>query len=149
MPVPETGGNVVVKKKGEAGGSPSDEELQRVSDMRRRLLQVRSRRVYPLRDDKIITAWNGLMIETYAHAYTVLKDQAYLRAATKAAEFLLEHMRRPDGGLYRVYRNGKAKYPAYLADYAFLTRGLLSLHRAGGDERWLTESQARSSGIVQ
>ena len=138
-PVPETGGNAVVKKPSDTSDiGPSPDELTRLKDMRRRLLEVRSRRVYPLRDDKIITSWNGLMIETYAYAYRVLKDPAYRRTAEAAAEFVLEHMRRPDGGFYRVYRNGNAKYPAYLEDYAFLARGLLSLHRAGNGERWLT-----------
>ena len=142
-PVPETGGNAVVKKRrGTSDIAPSPDELRRLKDMRQRLLEVRSRRVYPLRDDKIITSWNGLMIETYAYAFRVLKDQAYQRTAEAAAEFVLEHMQAPDGGFYRVYRNGRAKYPAYLEDYAFLARGLLSLHRAGNDERWLTAGKA-------
>ena len=142
-PVPETGGNAVVKKQTASPDiGPTPDELRRLKEMRRLLLEVRSRRVYPLRDDKIITSWNGLMIETYAYAYRVLKDQAYLRTAEAAAEFVLEHMRRPDGGLYRVYRNGGAKYPAYLEDYAFLSRGLLSLYRAGNEERWLSVGEA-------
>ncbi len=149
-PVPETGASAVVKKQTafpDIGLSP--DELRRLKEMRRRLLEVRSRRVYPLRDDKIITSWNGLMIETYAYAYRVLKDQAYLRTAEAAAEFVLEHMRRPDGGFYRVYRNGIAKYPAYLEDYAFLSRGFLGLHRAGKEERWLSASKAVADQMLR
>ena len=148
-PVPDTGGNVIVKKPSTADIRPTPSQLQRLKDMRRRLLEIRGGRVYPLRDDKIITSWNGLMIETYAYAYRVLKDRQYRRAAEAAAAFVLEHMRRSDGGLYRVYRNGNAKYPAYLEDYAFLARGLLSLHGSVNEERWLAAGKSVADQMLR
>src|SRR6476469_7556069 len=97
---------------------------------RSKLLAVRDRRPAPLRDDKVLTSWNGLMIAAYADGYRVLKDARYRQAAEKAADFLLATLRAPDGRLLRTYRAGRAKLAAYLEDYAFLAHGLLRLHAA-------------------
>ena len=110
--------------------------------LRKRLLDARENRPGPLCDDKIITAWNGLMIAAYADAYRVLKNEAYRRAAEKCAEFLLTRLREPGGRLLRTYRAGQARLPAYIEDYAFLVHGLFRLHAATGESRWL--DQARS-----
>ena len=101
----------------------------------------------PLRDDKVLTGWNGLMIAAYADGYRVLHVEKYRRTAEKAAEFLLAKLRTPEGRLLRTYRLGQAKLPAYLEDYAFLAHGLLLLHAATGEARWLRRGpESRPTG---
>jgi len=102
------------------------------------LLEARAQRPRPHLDDKIITAWNGLMISAFARAARVLDEDRYLRAATRAAEFIEQELFDPDSGtLLRRYRDGEARHPAHLEDYAYLTQGLLDLHEAGFETRWL------------
>ena len=123
-------------------GLTPDQLEVRLVPVRKRLLSVREKRPAPLRDDKVLAAWNGLMIAAYADGYRVLKDNRYRLAAEKAAAFLLEKLRTKDGRLLRTYREGIAKLPAYVEDYAFLAHGLLRLHRATGEARWGREAQA-------
>ena len=104
---------------------------------RKKLLEVRNKRKKPLRDEKILTGWNGLMIGAYARAASPLQHPEYARAAERAANFLLENLRDPQGRLLHVYTAGEAKLNAYLDDYAFLIDGLLALHEATDDAKWL------------
>ncbi len=114
-----------------------------------KLLAVRSKRRRPLVDTKIITGWNGLMIRGLADAGRVFENDAYKAAAARAADFVLKHARDGQGRLQRTYAAGQAKVLAYLDDYAYLADGLIALHQATGDERWLqsagelTEAQLR------
>jgi len=125
------------------------QELEaRLRPLRARLLVAREKRPAPLLDDKVITAWNGLMIAAYAGGYRALKVEKYRQAAEKAAGFLLEKLRSPDGRLLRTYRQGKARLPAYQEDYAFLVQGLLRLHQATGDARWLRESETLTERML-
>jgi hypothetical protein len=105
-------------------------------------LTAREKRLAPRCDDKILTAWNGLMIAAYADGYRVLKNDAHRRAAEKCAHFVLERMRSPDGRLLRSFRSGQAKLPGYLDDYAYFAHGLLRLYAATDDRRWLREAQS-------
>jgi uncharacterized protein YyaL (SSP411 family) len=114
----------------------------RLTPLRARLLAAREKRPTPKLDDKVLTGWNGLMIATHADAYRVLRLEKYRRAGEAAADFLLRRLRTPDGRLLRTYRAGQAKLSAYLEDYAFLAHGLLRLHAATGDARWLREARA-------
>lgn len=99
------------------------------------LYEARSKRDQPLTDDKVIVAWNGLMIAGLADAGLLLSERAFVDAAANAATFILTNMRDDAGGLLRVWRDGKAKTEAFLEDYAMFIRGLIALHRAGaGDE---------------
>jgi len=116
--------------------------------MRTALYKARRARIYPLVDDKAIAAWNGMMIGAYAYAYEVLKEPTYRSAAERAALFVLEHMRRSDGGLLRVERAGQAQYDGYLDDYAFMVDGLLALYQATGTTRWLDEAQALADQML-
>lgn len=102
----------------------------RLSPLKEKLLTARAQRPRPLLDDKIITAWNGLMLGAYAHAYEVLARQEDLIAAQKAADFIRDNLRTAQGDLYRIYRNGQRKGQAYQEDYALLIDGLLRLYRA-------------------
>jgi hypothetical protein len=98
------------------------------------LLQARSRRIRPHLDDKILTAWNGLMISAFALAGAVLDDPRYQQAARAAAEFLLSRMFDPATGiLLRRFRAGDAAVPGFLEDYALLAQGLLDLYQAQFD----------------
>ena len=121
-------------------------QLQR---LKAKLLEVREKRPQPLLDTKVITSWNGLMIDAFAHGYKVLGDERYRSAAEKAAEFCLKHLRRSDGQLMRTYTNGTVKYGGYLDDYAFLVRGLLSLHQVTNEQRWLADAQSLTDTMIR
>lgn len=104
-----------------------------------KLFQLRSDRVWPGLDDKVLTAWNGLMLSAFAEAGRVLGRVDYLAAATANAEFLHHALRQDNGRLLRTWKAGcGAKYNAYLEDYACLAEGLLSLFEATYDPRWYT-----------
>jgi uncharacterized protein YyaL (SSP411 family) len=105
------------------------------------LYEARGRRVPPLLDDKVLVAWNGLMIDAFAVAARVFPERGYAESAERAATFLLDRLSRPDGGLYRTYRAGSAHLSAYLEDYAYLTQGLISLFEVSGNERYLSEAE--------
>jgi uncharacterized protein len=109
-------------------------------ELRERLLPVRAQRQQPLRDDKVVTAWNGLALAAFAEASWRLDRHDYLEVALDLARFLLEEMTGHDGALYRTYRDGAAKIPAYLEDYADVANGLVELHWATGDLHWLEEA---------
>jgi uncharacterized protein YyaL (SSP411 family) len=118
-----------------------DEVEARLAAARERMLQERARRPPPLRDDKILAAWNGLMISAFAQAGFVLAEPRWIDAAARAADLVLRRMRR-GGRLLRVYQNGQADGPAFLEDYAFLIAALLDLYEARPDPRWLSEAIA-------
>ena len=104
---------------------------------RRKLYDVRSKRIWPGLDDKVLTAWNGLMLAAFAEAAQALDRADYRDVATANAEFLYANMRAQDGRLLRTWKAGsQAKYNAYLEDYAFLAEGLLALYQTTFDERW-------------
>ncbi len=116
----------------------------RLSSLKEKLLNARSQRTRPLLDDKIITAWNGLMIGAYARAYEVLGHPEYSKVAQKAADFIHNNLRNADSDLYRIYREGQRKGEAYQEDYAFLINGLLHLHRATRSARYLQDALSLS-----
>ena len=118
--------------------SISPERLQTEIDAARPLLYgARSKRLPPLRDDKILTSWNGLMISAFAYGALVLDDPAFAKHAERAATFLLSNLRTREGRLMRTFMDGKARHTAYLDDYAFLAQGLLDLYEATWDPGWL------------
>jgi uncharacterized protein len=104
---------------------------------REKLFQVREKRVHPLKDDKILTAWNGLMIAALAKGYQALQERTYATAAEKAADFILQRMRDSSGRLRRRYRLGHIAYPGYLDDYAYFIWGLIELYEATFNPRYL------------
>jgi uncharacterized protein YyaL (SSP411 family) len=109
---------------------------------KQRLLEERQRREQPLRDDKVVTAWNGLALAAFAEATWRLDRPDYLEVALDLAGFLQEEMTGEDGLLFRTYRDGAAKIEGYLEDYANVANGLLELHWATGDLRWLEAARA-------
>jgi len=104
---------------------------------RAKLLEVRSRRVWPGLDDKLLVSWNALMIDALANASGVLGERRYSEAAAKAADFLLNNLRRDDGRLLHSWRKGQAKFDAYLDDYSYLANALVSLYEADFNQRWI------------
>jgi uncharacterized protein YyaL (SSP411 family) len=116
-------------------------------DARRLLLAARGERPQPLRDDKALAGWNGLALAALAEAAYRLERPDYLDAALALAEFLLGPLSRADGRLLRTYRDGVAKIDAYLEDYAHVAHGLLELHWASGELRWLEEAR-RLAGLA-
>ena len=121
-------------------GVKVDELQTRLTAARAKLLEVRSRRIPPGLDDKVLVSWNGLMIDALATAAGALGEQRYLAAAQQAADFLLTKLRRPDGRLLHAYRHGQAKFDGYLDDYACLANALVSLYEADFNARWIDEA---------
>ncbi|MBW3622395.1 MAG: DUF255 domain-containing protein [Armatimonadetes bacterium] len=129
------------------GGGEAD-FLGRIAAMREQLLAVRVKRVWPGLDDKILTAWNGMMIGSFAHGGLALDRPDYVLAAQRAAEFILAEMR-PDGRLLRSWRNGSGKLAGYLEDYSFMVHALLDLYEATDEERWLNEARALADTMIE
>ncbi len=107
---------------------------------RARLFELREHRPKPLRDDKAIASWNGLALAALATGARVLGREDVLAAAERLGEFLLGPLSTAEGRLHRTWREGIAKGTGYLSDYADVTYGLLELHVASGDVRWLREA---------
>jgi len=103
-----------------------------------RLYEVREKRVHPHKDDKVLTAWNGLMIAALAKVGAALGRDEYVAAAARAVQFVRTHLRRPDGRLLARYRDGESLYLAYVDDYADLIWGLIELYEASFDAEVLT-----------
>ena len=107
-------------------------------DARTKLLAARGQRVWPGRDEKVLTAWNALMIATFAEAGQTLNEPKYTDAAVRAGEFILTNLHAADGRLYRTTSAGtKPKLNAYLEDYAYLINALVSLYEATFAPRWI------------
>ncbi|MEZ6059189.1 MAG: DUF255 domain-containing protein [Planctomycetaceae bacterium] len=121
-------------------GIPAEELEARLQTCRSKLLELRSKRERPLLDDKVLTAWNAMMIQSLAESGRLLDRHQDIASAASAADFLLKNLRDDNGHLQRTWRAGEARYQAYLDDYAFLTAALLELHRATGEARWLQEA---------
>ncbi len=138
---------------------PSGEALKRndipdgrmeeiIRNGRRRLFEARERRVKPLRDEKILTAWNGLMLRSFAEAANSLGREDYRQAAVRNAEFLASELQ-PDGRLLRSYKDGRARFNGYLDDYACLLDGLLSLYEADFNPRWIRDAQKLADRMIE
>jgi len=110
---------------------------QRLAVARQTLYDIRAGRVWPGLDDKVLTAWNGLMLAAFAEAGRALGRLDYADIATQNAEFLYTNLGQADGRLLRSWRDGAgARYNAYLEDYAFLADGLLALYQTTFEPRW-------------
>ena len=114
---------------------------------REKLFAEREKRVKPHRDEKVLTAWNGLMLAAFAEAAAVLRNDTYLEIARQNADFLLTNLQR-DGRLLRTWKDGEAKLDAYIEDYANLADGLLELCQAGGDSKYLLEARRLADVMI-
>ena len=120
----------------------------RLESARQKLFDLRERRIHPLKDDKILTDWNGLMIAAFARGARVLDEPKYAEAAEKAALFLLSELRTEKGRLLKRHRAGKAGLPAHLDDYAFFVWGLLELYEATFNTRYLQEAVVLNDEMI-
>jgi len=107
---------------------------------REKLYQVREERIHPYKDDKILTAWNALMITAFAKASRILNNKKYAKVAEQALGFIYEKLRRHDGRLLARYRDGEAAYLAYLDDYAFLLLALIEVYEATFVSKYLEQA---------
>jgi len=119
-----------------------------LKNARDRLFDIRKKRVHPLKDDKILTSWNGLMIAAFAKGYQVFGHQSYADAARGAAGFILKNLKTAEGRLLRRYRQGDAAYTGYLDDYAFLVWGLIELYEATFEVDYLEEAIALNKAMI-
>jgi len=130
-------------------GLPLGELLDRLDGIRERLYQVREHRPHPLRDDKVLTSWNGMMIRALAEAADALAEPSYAEAAARAAEFLWRNSRRDDGGLWRVWLDGEASTPGLVQDFAHLVHAFVALHDVTSDGKWLERSATVATEMVE
>jgi uncharacterized protein YyaL (SSP411 family) len=121
---------------------------QSLERSRRKLFELRDNRVKPDRDEKILTAWNGMMLASFAEAAAILVREDYLKIAGRNARFLLDNLRRDDL-LLRSYQNATAKLNAYLEDYAFLSDGLLTLYEATGELEWFEAALSITNKMIE
>jgi uncharacterized protein YyaL (SSP411 family) len=128
----------------------SEQDLtRRLESARQKLFTVREYRNRPLKDDKILTDWNGLMIAALAKATQAFAEPRYASAAKNAVDFILRDMRTADGRLLHRYRNGQAALPAYVDDYAFLIWGLLELYEATFEVHYLKAALELNNDLIK
>ena len=136
------GANILTRKN---ALSPTPEAVEKA---RQRLLEVRSQRVRPGLDDKVLAAWNGLAVRAFSEAGAVLGRDDYLSEARAAARFVLEEMRDPHTGrLSRVWAKDRRGGPGFLEDYGAMATGLFALYQATGEERWYEEAARLTRAI--
>jgi uncharacterized protein YyaL (SSP411 family) len=126
--------------------APDEAEHAALAGARHTLYDVRRKRIPPLRDEKVLAAWNGLMISGLAVGGRVLGEPRYLQAAARAADFLLTRLREGDR-LARSWKDGRRQAHGFLEDQAFVAAGLLDLYEATFEGRWLREAAALSRAV--
>ncbi len=126
----------------------SDPMTDRLEAISRRLLEVRAQRVRPGLDDKVVASWNGLALRVLAEAGAALADDRYLQAATDCGGFMVRNAIK-DGTLMRSWRQGQARVPGFLEDYAALALGLFGLFAATGDVEWYQQAATLVASIPE
>ncbi|TMQ59174.1 MAG: thioredoxin domain-containing protein, partial [Candidatus Eisenbacteria bacterium] len=149
----EEPGNIVHRKRSwpelaRAEEIPVEALRAKMDRARARLLLARLQRPAPGRDDKVVAAWNGLMIGAFARAGRVFGRRDFVDTAARAASFVWTAMRR-GGRLLRSWRAGESRLPGYLEDHAFLAWGLLDLHEVSGDGTWLDQARALTDSMIE
>ncbi len=125
------------------------EDLKAILDAgRQKLFALRELRIKPGRDEKVLTAWNGLMLASFAEGAAILERVDYLDIARNNARFLLEQLQR-GGLLLRTYKDGEAKLNGYLEDYACLIDGLISLYEASGELTWIESAISLADKMIE
>jgi uncharacterized protein YyaL (SSP411 family) len=114
-------------------------KFKKLDNLRNKLFKHREKRVHPYKDDKILTAWNGLMLAALSMGARILKNKDYLKAAQNAAKFILENLYL-DNRLYARYRGGEVKHLAYVDDYAFFIWGLIELYESSYEATYLNKA---------
>ncbi|MCG8036967.1 MAG: DUF255 domain-containing protein, partial [Candidatus Thiodiazotropha taylori] len=122
--------------------------LTQLEQINQTLLETRNKRIPPLRDDKIVTSWNGMMITAFAQAADLLDNTSYRDAALKAAEFLWQQNRYKPGYLWRVHLNGQSSIAATQEDYAYLSESFLYLYDLTGEPLWLERAKELAGAMT-
>jgi uncharacterized protein YyaL (SSP411 family) len=130
-------------------GLIDETERKQIEESRAILFNHREKRIHPHKDDKVLTGWNGMMISALAIGARVLNDANYLQAAQRAAAFILNKMRRPDGRLLARYRDGQALYPAYALDYACMVWAMLEIYQSCFDSSYLEIAQELNQQVIE
>ena len=148
----QTGANIphrteTFEAQAQQSGADVEELKVQLATIRAKLLSARLTWPQPHKDDKVLTSWNGLMIASLARAGRLLNEPRYSESAERAAEFILGNMVR-DGKLLRSFRDGQAKLPGYLDDYACFTLGLVELYKATGHIRWLQQAEKFATDMI-
>ncbi|MDQ3180430.1 MAG: thioredoxin domain-containing protein [Acidobacteriota bacterium] len=126
----------------------SEEKLKKtLTRGREKLFLEREKRIKPFRDEKVLTAWNGLMLAAFAEASAILDDKDYLTIARRNADFILDNLQK-DGYLLRTFKDGQAKLNAYLEDYANFTDGLIELFQVSGEVKYLKEAKRLADVLI-
>ncbi|HEX2621925.1 MAG TPA: thioredoxin domain-containing protein, partial [Phototrophicaceae bacterium] len=121
---------------------------QALAEIKDKLFAARTHRIHPGLDDKILTAWNGLMLASLAEAARVLDRPDYRAATVRSGEFLTSQLMTSDYRLYRTHKNGQSKLNGYLEDYAALIDALLELYQTTFDEKWFTTARALADQVL-
>ena len=132
--------NNSISETAEALKIPEEKLIEVLQNGKAKLFNEREKRIKPFRDEKTLTAWNGLMLATFAESSAILRSEEYLEIARNNADFILENLQK-DGYLLRTYKDGKAKLNAYLEDYANFTDGLIELFQVSGEVKYLSEAK--------
>ncbi len=133
-----------------SGLKTSEQNLERrLEILRKKMYKYRSGRVWPSRDEKILTDWNGLMIAAFAKAAGAFEEQRYARAAERAAGFILKNMRTPEGRLLHRYKDKEAAISSQINDYAFLIWGLLELYETTFKEKYLQTAFELNKDMIE
>ena len=125
-----------------------EEMADAIGDDQRRLFEAREKRIKPGRDEKILAAWNGMMIARFAEGYRALGDARYLEAAERAVEFVMTKLW--DGhALRRSYKDGVARFNAYLEDYALIASAMIDVYEASLDPQYLEHARTLADVILE
>ncbi len=130
-------------------GLTPEELHSEVEEIRRILLQAREQRIRPELDHKIITAWNALMIKGYFDAYEATGQPDYKETAMEKLRFLLEEVGRPEGGTFRIHKDGTSQIPGYLDDHAFLLEALIAAYQNTFNEEYIDRARELTSHIIE
>lgn len=122
--------------------------FKQLDTIKKKLYLAREQKIHPLRDEKIITAWNGMMIIAFIEAAEILKENKYLNTAIQAANFLWEKNRPCKGRLNRSYLSGISSNEGTLDDYAYFGRALIELYDLTEDSTWLNRSVDLADGLI-
>ena len=125
------------------------ELFERIDSIRDKLYRAREAREHPLRDEKILTGWNGMMISTFAQAGVLLDEPRYTDAAVRAAQFIWDHNRASVGELSRVHLEGSSSIAGQQEDYAYFAESLLHVYDATGSDHWLARAEEVANGMLK
>ena len=127
----------------------SESELTaKLNESKKVLFEAREKRIKPFRDEKVVTAWNGLMLAAFAEASAIFKSDDLFGVATRNADFILESLRSEEG-LFRTWKDGEAKLNGYLEDYANVADGLFELFQVSGEVKYLRESKRLADLMIE